>query len=221
MSTLFELERGVKEALNAKQRGSFTQTVEMIVNLKNVDVSKPEKRFSEIIELPHGLGDKRKRVAVVATGETALQASRSRHVDKVLDRGEVEVLIGNKKAAKKLVRQYDYFLVEPQLVPLTARALGAALGGLGKAPIPIPPNSNIDELAMRYTRSVNVRLRKVPQIMVPVGTMTMTHDQLTENARTVLERVVQRLEEGPSNIKSIYFKLSMGAPIKLSLERRR
>ncbi len=220
MSVVLELDRGVREALNAKKR-SFTQTLEIVINLKDVDVSKPEKRFSEVVELPHGLGEKERRIAVFATGDLALQASRSRNVDKVLERSEVEALIGNKKAAKKLVRQYDYFLVEPQLIPLAARALGAALGGLGKSPIPIPPNTNIDELAAKYRRSVNVRVRKVPQVMVPVGTENMSPEQLVENARTVIERVVQKLEGGWSNIKSIYFKLTMGSPVKLQPERRK
>jgi large subunit ribosomal protein L1 len=220
MSVVIELDRGVREALNAKKR-SFTQTLEMVINLKDVDVSKPEKRFSEVVELPHGLGQKERKIAVFATGDLALQASRSKNVDKVLERSEVEALIGNKKAAKKLVRQYDYFLVEPQLIPLAARALGAALGGLGKSPIPIPPNTNIDELAAKYRRSVNVRVRKVPQVMVPIGTDNMGPEQLVENARTVIDRVVQKLEGGWSNIKSIYFKLTMGSPVKLQPERKK
>ncbi len=220
MSVVLELDRGVREALNAKKR-SFTQTLEIVINLKDVDVSKPEKRFSEVVELPHGLGEKERKIAVFATGDLALQASRSRNVDKVLERSEVEALIGNKKAAKKLVRQYDYFLVEPQLIPLAARALGAALGGLGKSPIPIPPNTNIDELAAKYRRSVNVRVRKVPQVMVPIGTENMSPEQLVENARTVIDRVVQKLEGGWSNIKSIYFKLTMGSPVKLQPERKK
>jgi large subunit ribosomal protein L1 len=220
MSVVIELDRGVREALNAKKR-SFTQTLEMVINLRDVDVSKPEKRFSEVVELPHGLGQKERKIAVFATGDLALQASRSKNVDKVLERSEVEALIGNKKAAKKLVRQYDYFLVEPQLIPLAARALGAALGGLGKSPIPIPPNTNIDELAAKYRRSVNVKVRKVPQVMVPIGTDNMGPEQLVENARTVIDRVVQKLEGGWSNIKSIYFKLTMGSPVKLQPERKK
>jgi large subunit ribosomal protein L1 len=220
MSVVIELDRGVREALNAKKR-SFTQTLEMVINLRDVYVSKPEKRFSEVVELPHGLGQKERKIAVFATGDLALQASRSKNVDKVLERSEVEALIGNKKAAKKLVRQYDYFLVEPQLIPLAARALGAALGGLGKSPIPIPPNTNIDELAAKYRRSVNVRVRKVPQVMVPIGTDNMGPEQLVENARTVIDRVVQKLEGGWSNIKSIYFKLTMGSPVKLQPERKK
>ncbi|MEO0157806.1 MAG: 50S ribosomal protein L1, partial [candidate division WOR-3 bacterium] len=195
--------------------------VELVINLKDVDVSKPEKRFSELVELPHGLGSAANSIAVVATGELALRASRSQNVDRVFERQEIEALVGNKKAAKKLVREFDYFLIEPQLVPVAARALGAALGGVGKAPIPIPANVDIDEFAARHKKSVMVRIRKVPQVMCVVGTEEMSADQIMDNARAVIERVISRLENGWANIKSIVLKLSMSAPVKVRPERRR
>ncbi|MCS7146320.1 MAG: 50S ribosomal protein L1 [Nitrososphaerota archaeon] len=221
MSTVVNLEKGLREALEKKMKRGLTQSVELVINLKDVDVSKPEKRFSEVVELPHGLGSASKRIAVVATGELAFRASRSPNVDRVFERQEIEALIGNKKAAKKLVREFDFFLIEPQLVPVAARALGAALGGVGKAPTPIPANVDIDEFAARHRRSVLVRTRKVPQVMCIVGTEEMAAEKILDNARTVIERVVARLENGWANIKSIVLKLSMSPPVKLRPERKK
>ncbi|MEM4405281.1 MAG: 50S ribosomal protein L1, partial [Nitrososphaerota archaeon] len=116
MSTVVDLDRAVREALQRREKRNFIQAVELVINLKDVDVSKPEKRFSELVELPHGLGSAANSIAVVATGELALRASRSQNVDRVFERQEIEALVGNKKAAKKLVREFDYFLIEPQLV---------------------------------------------------------------------------------------------------------
>ncbi|GBC71475.1 hypothetical protein HRbin02_01259 [Candidatus Calditenuaceae archaeon HR02] len=221
MSTVIDLERGVREVLEKRAKRNFTQSVELMINLKDVDVSKPEKRFSEMIELPHGLGSAAKRIAVVATGELALRASRSQHVDRVFERHEIEGLVGNKKAAKRVVREFDHFLIEPQLVPLAARALGAALGGVGKTPIPIPANVDIDEFAARYKRTIVARVRKVPQVMCIVGTEEMSADQILDNARAVVERVVSRLENGWANVKSIVLKLSMSPPVKIKPEKKR
>lgn len=216
-----ELDKGIREALNKRVERGFKQSVELVINLRDIDVSKPEKRFSEVVELPHGLGGAANRIAVVATGELALRATRSPSVDRVFERQEIEALIGNKKAAKKLVRQYDFFLVEPQLVPVVARALGAALGGVGKAPTPIPANVDINEIAARYKRSVVARVRKVPQVMCVVGTEDMGAGQLLENARAVIERVVSKLENGWGNVKSVVLKLSMSPPVEIRPERRR
>lgn len=221
MSTVIDLERGVREALEKRVKRNFSQAVELVINLKDVDVSKPEKRFSEMIELPHGLGSAAKRIAVVATGELALRASRSQNVDRVFERQEIEGIVGNKKAAKKLVREFDYFLIEPQLVPVAARALGAALGGVGKTPIPIPANVDIDEFAARYKRTVVARVRKVPQVMCVIGTEEMSAAQILDNARVVVERVVSKLENGWANVKSIVLKLSMSPPVKIKPEKKR
>jgi ribosomal protein L1 len=39
-----------------------------VINLRDIDLKKPENRFTEVIELPHGLGSKARKVAVIASG---------------------------------------------------------------------------------------------------------------------------------------------------------
>lgn len=219
MSTIIKLEEKLSEALAKKEKRKFIQSVELVINLKDVDISKPEKRFTETIELPKGLDGKPRRVAVVASGSVALEASRSPNVDKVFEKPEIEALVGNKKAAKKLAREYDYFLIEASLMPTAARALGAALGSLGKSPVPIPPGVNIDSLAAKFKRSVTVRLRKIPQISCMIGTEDMPLQDLVENANAVISRVVEKLERKWANVKSIYVKTSMGQPVRLDVSR--
>lgn len=219
MSSLIKLDEKLSEVLSKREKKNFVQSIELIINLKDIDVSKPEKRFTETIELPRGLDGKPRKIAIIASGAIALEASRSTNVDKVFEKAEVEALIGNKKAAKKIAREYDYFLVEPSLMPIAARALGAALGSLGKSPVPIPPNINIDNLAARYKRSVTVRLRKIPQVSCMIGTENMHVSELIENANEVINRVVEKLERKWANVKSIYIKTTMGQPIKLDISR--
>lgn len=219
MSSIVKLDEKLSEALAKSEKKKFTQSVELVINLKEVDISKPEKRFTETIELPRGLNGKSRKVAVIASGSLALEASRSPNVDKVIEKPEIEGLIGNKKAAKKLAREYDYFLVEASLMPVAARALGAALGSLGKSPVPIPPGTNIDSFAAKFKRSVTVRLRKIPQVSCMIGTETMPVQELLENANAVISRVVEKLERKWANVKSIYIKTSMGKPIKVDISR--
>lgn len=218
MVTAISLNEAVSKVLSMNSGRKFKQTVELIINVKDVDITKPENRFTEVIELPHGLGSKVKKVAVIATGNLAYEASRSPNVDKVFERQEIEAVIGNKKLAKKLAREYDYFLVEPSLVPVVARALGGALGPLGKAPIPIPPNSNINQLAAKYKKSVTVKMRKIPQVSCAIGTEDMGLKELVENAQTVINRVVEKLERKWLNVKSIYLKKTMEEPVKVVSE---
>ncbi|MCS7095393.1 MAG: 50S ribosomal protein L1 [Thaumarchaeota archaeon] len=209
---------GLTEAVKASSRRGFVQSVELMVNLKDIDLKRPESRITETIELPRGLGSKPRRVAVVATGALVVEARKSSNVDKVFEREEIELLIGNKKAAKKLAREYDYFLVDTSLISLVARALGSALGFVGKAPVPVPAGSDIDSLASRYKRSVTIRVRKNPQAGCVIGTQDMPIEHLVDNAQAVLNRLVERLPKKWVNVDSVYMKLSMGEPVRLSIK---
>ncbi|MDJ0275084.1 MAG: 50S ribosomal protein L1 [Nitrososphaerota archaeon] len=217
MASVEALREAVREALRSGKPRKFTQSVELVINLRDIDLKKPENRFTEVIELPHGLGSKARKVAVVASGALAVEARKSPNVDRVFERDEIEVLTGNKKAAKKLARQFDYFLVDTSLISLVARALGAALGYIGKAPVPVPAGADINALAARYKRSVTVRVRKNPQANCIIGTEEMGLDQLVENAMAVLNRVVEKLPKRWANVKSAYIKRTMGEPIELRI----
>ncbi|MCS7127286.1 MAG: 50S ribosomal protein L1 [Thaumarchaeota archaeon] len=214
-----EISEGLRRAMGDRGKRKFVQSVELQVNLRDIDLKKPENRFTETVELPRGLGSRPRRVAVIAGGALAVEARKSANIDKVLEREEVELLVGNKKAAKKLAREYDYFLVDTSLISLAARALGSALGYVGKAPVPVPAGTDIDAMAARYKRSVTVRVRKNPQANCVIGTEEMPIDHLLENAQAVLNRVVERLPKRWANVQSVYLKLSMGEPVRLSVRR--
>jgi large subunit ribosomal protein L1 len=213
-SKLLEAIRKAKE--NSTQR-KFRQSVELIINIKGVDLSKPENRFTEAIELPNDLGAKRRKICVIASGNLAVQAGKIEGVQKVLGKEDLEALVGRKREAKKLADQYDFFLVEPTMIGLAARALGAALGSRGKNPIPIPPGQELDKLVKRYLNSVVISLRKVPQVSCLIGYADENDENLSRNAETIINRVVEKLEKKLRNIGSLYVKTTMGKPIKIQL----
>lgn len=217
--------RAVEESLvsaieEAKKRGKprkFKQSMELVINIKGIDLKRPENRFVEDIELPHGLGEKRRKICVIAGSALAMEARRIEGVDRVIESEELEALVGNKSEAKKLASRYDYFLVEPPMMGLAARALGAALGGRGKRPLPIPPGSDLAELIRKHSRSITVSVRKNPQAMCLIGTEDMDSRALAENAWTVISKVVDKLEKRFRNVDSIYVKKTMGEPVEVEL----
>jgi large subunit ribosomal protein L1 len=195
-----------QNALPAK----FKQSVELVVNVTGVDLSKPQNRFSEVVELPNDLGRKRRKILVVASGNLALEAGRTEGVSRVIEREELEALVGRKKDAKKIAKEYDFVLVEPSLMGLAARALGAALGSRGKTPIPIPPGTDIKAFVKRYLNSVQITLRKTPQVACLVGVEEEKDEKIAENVETVLNRIVDKLEKRQRSISSIYLKTIQG-----------
>ena len=206
----------VKEAKEKSGRRNFTQSVELILNLQDIDMKSPEGRLQENVELPYPPVEKTNKICVIATGELALKAKKA-NADLVLDKAELEGLAGKKKELRKLANEYDFFIAEAPLMPLVGKVLGPALGPRGKMPIPVPPTADIESLLNKYRRTVVVRMRNQPVIQCRVGTENMKEEELAENIQAVLRVVEGKLKRGMKNIKSVCIKTTMGAPVKIKL----
>lgn len=205
----------VKEAKEKGKGRNFTQSVELIINLQDVDMKKPEGKIQEHVELPHVSPGKANKICVIASGELSLKAKRVK-ADLVIERDELEALAGKKKELRKLANEYDFFIAEAPLMSLVGRTLGSALGPRGKMPVPVPPTADIASLIEKYRRTVVVRTRNQPVIQCLVGTENMKEEEIAENVQTVLRVIDGKLKRGMKNVKSTYIKTAMGTPIKVT-----
>lgn len=197
----------IEEALTRLKTGKkkkFLQTVDLIVNLKNIDVKKPENRISKDIVLPHGRG---KEVSVGIISDTAPDGIR---------KTDIESMIRNKKAAKKMVNDYDFFLCEAPLMPLVGKSLGRYMGPRGKMPKPMPPGRDPKPLIELTKKCVKVRILNSPSIQIPVGREDMTDENIRENINHVINEIKKSLP-GKSQIKNSYVKLTMGKPLRIEV----
>lgn len=211
-----------KSALNAtkaaKERSkkrSFVQSIDLIVNLKDIDPKKPESRIQELIDLPHPAGEEN-RICVFASGEMALKARRA-GADLVMERSDLETLMGDKKRQRALARAYDFFIAEAPLMPLVGRVLGTTLGPRGRMPTPVPPTASVKEHIERHRKMVLIRLRGQPVLQCSVGTEDMPDEQIAENLQAIISRIERRLKRGIKNIRSIWLKTTMGPPVRVKM----
>ncbi|MHC1586131.1 MAG: 50S ribosomal protein L1 [Candidatus Hecatellaceae archaeon] len=204
------LKKALEKALASRKR-NFTQSVELIVTLRDIDLKKPENRFNELVELPNPLG-KDVKVCVIASGQMALEA-KNLGADAIIQREDLEVLAKNRKEARKIARNYDFFVAEAPLMPLIGRALGPLLGPRGKMPTPVPPNTPLAPILERLKRTVRIRLKDQPTVQCRIGIETMNPAELAENALAVLRRLEEKLEKGSKNIEKIYVKTTMGEAV--------
>lgn len=210
------LKEALKELRDKTPKRNFNQSIELIINLQDVDISKPENRIQEVIELPHSPG-KKVSVCVFASGDAALRA-RKAGADMVLEREEIESLAGDKKRQRQIAKQIDSFIATAPLMPIVGRVFGAILGPRGKMPTPIPPTADIEREIERHRRLVMVRTRGQPVLSCRVGTEDMSDDELIDNIDAVIKKVEGKLKRGIKNIASIYIKASMGPPVKVKIE---
>jgi len=205
----------IKEAKEKSKKRNFTQSVELILNLKDIDMKSPEGRIQERIELPHPSPEKPNKICVIATGELALKAKRAK-ADLVIGNDELAGLAGRKKELRKIANDYNFFMAEAPLMSRVGKTLGPALGPRGKMPVPVPPTADISGLIKRYRKMVFVRMRNQPVIRCRVGTESMKEEEIAENVQTVLKTIERKLKRGTKNIKTVYLKTSMGTPVKIT-----
>jgi len=203
----------VKEAKEKAKERKFKESIDLSISFKNLDLKKPENRISTEITLPHPI-NKPVKVCVIASGDLEVRA-KNEGIDSVLSRTDLEKFLSDRKAAKKLAKQFDFFLAQVDLMPLVGRSLGPVLGPRGKMPKPIPPTADVKSLVEQYRRTVRIRMRNNPVIHVRVGTKDMEDEKIAENIKTVLEFLLEKLEKGIQNIKSIYVKTTMGPPVPI------
>jgi large subunit ribosomal protein L1 len=203
----------VKEVKSKSTKRKFSQSIELAINLQNIDMKKPEGRIQELVELPNPVGKERK-VCVIASGEMSVKAKKA-GASLVLDRKDLEPLVGDKKKQKDLANNYDIFIAEAPLMPLVGRSLGSTLGPRGKMPTPVPPNANIKEQIEKHKKIVLVRMRGQPVLQCRVGSEDMTDEKIAENIQAVVRRIEVKLRRGIKNFRSVYLKTSMGSPVKV------
>ena len=203
----------VKEAKEKSGKKKFNQTVDLILNIQEIDMKSPEGKIQEVVELPHATG-KPNKVCVIASGELAFKA-RKANADRIVERAELEGLAGKKKELRKLAGEFDIFISEAPLMPLVGRILGPVLGPRGKLPVPVSPNADIAGLIEKHRKTIVVRMRNQPLIQCSVGTEQMNEEELVDNIQTVLRVLEGKLKRGLKNIRLAYIKTSMGTPVKI------
>ena len=212
-----EVARALGELRQNLVKRKFSQSIDLVVKLREVDLKKPENRINETIPLPNP-PEKPLKICVIASGDLGTRA-KTAGADMLVSRSDVENLSKDKKAARKLAQEYDFFIAEAPLMPLVGRALGSFLGPRGKMPTPVPPTAPIEQIVSGHRKMVRVRMREQPVLQCRVGTESMPDDKLAENIQAVFSRIEQKLERGVKNIGEILVKTTMGKPVKINLTK--
>ena len=216
-----ELSVRKKEGYKDKVR-NFDESIDLIVNLKNLNLNEPKNRIDEEFILPHKILYKDKVPACfIASGNIQLNAKKLGY--EVFDEEALDQLDkSSKKEKKQLVKKYDFFLTEQKLMRLVARYLARFLGPLGKMPKPSPKGygivkevDDIKEVLEKHRKIIKIRMRKLPLIQLKVGKKSMNPNQIAENIEAVITHITDQLPNKWNNVKSIFIKTTMGETVKV------
>ena len=205
-----------KKGKDQSKESKFTQSVDVMITLKEVDPKKTDLNINEIVYLPHPTS-RQARLCFIGSGDLAVRAKNAK-ANLVMDPSQLDNYGGSKRDAKKLARSYDFFLADTALMPRIGKVLGQALGPKGKIPTPVPPNSPIEAMINRMHSAVRVRSRGSLGMMAKVGDTKLTEPELADNIVAVVNAISKKLPNGDRNIRTIMVKTTMGKPAKQAVE---
>ena len=195
-----------------KLNRKFKQNIDVVINLKNLDLNIPKNRIDEEIILPHGRGNEAK-IALFASGELAVKSKK--HVDLLIKPEEIEDHSKDKKKFKKIADEYEFFVAEAPLMPTIGKTLGTVLGPRGKMPKPVPPNADLSGLVKNLRNTIKIRSKSSKTFHTIAGNAEMSKEHIVENVDAIIKRLESALERGRINIGSIYIKTTMGPPERI------
>ena len=207
-----KIKEAVEKVREASPARNFEQSFDLVINLRELDMNRPDNRVNIRFQLPKGIGDR--KVLLFASGDLALRSRRA-GADDVIEPEELAQLATDKKAAKRRLADYDVFVAEAPMMPTVGRVAGPILGPRGKMPTPVPPQAPIDNILDRERRTIVVRSRDKPFVHCMVGVEGMSDDDVIQNIETVITNLSAATKRGFANIKSMYLKLTMGGSVKL------
>lgn len=190
------------KSIRETEKRKFNQTIDLIINLKSIDLKKPENKFSKRIVLPHGRG---KDVKVCIIGEKG-----------DVTKDDVLSFERDKSGAKKLSKKYEFFICEAPIMPLVGKILGRYLAPKGKMPELLPPGKNPESVVEELKRSVRIRLKDSPSIQTIVGTENMGDSQIIENVNLIVEEIKKSLPP-KAQIRNAFLKTTMGKPARIGV----
>ncbi|MBS3165635.1 hypothetical protein J4444_00795 [Candidatus Woesearchaeota archaeon] len=203
------------DLLKQQPKRGFVQTYDLVINLKNFDVKTHPVDFFAV--LPHPKG---KKIKIAAFVDQELVAQSTKFCDVTLRETDFEKYKNDKKLAKKLGEDYDFFIAQANLMAKVAAAFGKVLGTKGKMPNPklgcvVPPTANLEPLVKRLNLSVRLSAKKGMNLQCLVGKEDQPDEQIIDNIFSVYQAVLKQVPDESQNIKNVALKLTMGKPVRI------
>ena len=203
-----EIKQALEELKKEKKR-KFDQTVDLVVNLKGIDLRK--NNVNAVINIPHKI--KEKKVCGFLTEKNDLV--------KTITKVEFQKF-KDKTALKTLVDEFDFFIAHASLMPSVATTFGKALGPLGKMPSPqlgiITKETPevIKPLLDKISKSIKIRAKE-PSIKIAIGKESMSDEDIIENVKAIYDGIVNALPTKKENVKNVLLKLTMSKPREIEI----
>lgn len=213
-----KFKKAIELVKNNSPKRNFKQSYDLIINLKDLNLKKPEHQVNTWCTTRYGKG---KPVKICAFTGPELAENAKENCDTVVMQENFPKYAEDKKATKKLAKEHDFFIAQANIMPAVAKTFGRILGTRGKMPNPkigcvVPPNTNLKPLADKLQRTVPLVAKTQLSIKCPIGAQDMPEDHILDNIQSVYNTLIGVLPGEERNIRNIQLKFTMGPPATIT-----
>lgn len=213
-----EILQTIKLIRERSPKRKFTQSCDIIVNLKNLNLKKEDEKVNTFLSLPHPIREK-VRVTALIGKELAPKAKGVCENILLVD----DFPKNDKKAIKNLAEKTDFFIAQANIMPKIAATFGRVLGPRGLMPNPkigavIPTTGEIKPIVEKLKSMIKLETKGEKTIKATVGKESMKDDDLAENILATYNTVLHAVPKEKNNIKSVLLKLTMGPAFEIGKE---
>jgi large subunit ribosomal protein L1 len=205
----------IKKVRETTPKRKFNQSFDLAINLKEINLKKPEEKLDIFVVLPKGVGKKRKLCALV---DNSMHTEAKTVFDRVILKDDFPNL--NPKEVKKIAQECDYFIGQANIMPDIAKTFGKVLGVRGKMPNPksgaiVPPKIALRPVYDKFQKVVRLITKNEATVKCAIGVESMSDDDIAENVLAVYNAAVHALPQAAANIKRVLLKLTMGDSVRV------
>jgi large subunit ribosomal protein L1 len=204
--------RSAVDVLTKFPKAKFNETVDLAFRL-GVDAKQSDQMVRGTVPLPHGSG-KTVKVLVFAKPGGAADAAKSAGAEYV---GFDDLI----KKCQEGWSDFDVAIATPDAMS-EVRKLGKVLGPRGL--MPNPKTGTVTEDTAKAVKEVKAgrvefKIDKAGNIHVPVGKISFTPEQITDNARAVISTVAKARPAGCKGvfIQSCTLSATMSPPVSVDI----
>ena len=201
-------EEAVEEAVENSEDRNFTESIDLIMNFRGLDLSDPNNRINDDLKLPNQ-ADESIKIAVIGDSLSGDNADRQVSED------ELEEMFDEPNKAKKLADEFTFLIAEAPLMPKIGQQLGQVFGPRNMMPDPTPPGSDLEDEIEDLRNTVSITVKEQPILQIKIGKEDHEADSVARNASTVYNFVEENLPEGQNNIKNVMIKTTMGPSVEV------
>ena len=207
-----EFQEAIEEAIENSEDRNFTESIDLVINFKDIDLSDPNNRVNEDIKLPYQAEED---VKVAVIGDTLVNNAENADIEITEDELE-EKYFDNPNEAKNLAEEASFIIAEAPLMPKIGQQLGQVFGPRDMMPDPMPPGSDPTDEIEALRNTVTIRLKEEPLMQIKIGNEDQDTDNVAQNGNSITDFLEGQLPKGRNNLKSVLVKTTMGPTVEVN-----